>query len=102
MDSADLQPPDRLHPHPPIHDRKSTRLLQSPCNLVCRLLLEKMTLAVRPSAASAPVRAEAHRQVEAGRRRRQRPGARRGASAWRKAIVPAFFVFFFFNDTATT
>src|SRR5256885_10885400 len=49
-----------------------TSELQSPCNLVCRLLLEKKNLALRPPAAS--VRGRAGPDADAGARRRPDPG----------------------------
>src|ERR1022692_472744 len=86
----------------PIRSEEHTSELQSPCNLVCRLLLEKKkkkyTL-LRPShspASSAP------RDVTPS------PPSPRSAARLLFCVGPGrrrcllCFLFFFFNDTATT
>src|ERR1039457_4950887 len=87
-----------------IEDRSEehTSELQSPCNLVCRLLLEKNKLraqhrryAVLPYGTMGLAR-------DALRRATRRPSPRRSA---RPLCLPgprAPNLFFFFNDTATT
>src|SRR6516162_5080862 len=78
-----------------------TSELQSPCNLVCRLLLEKKKII--PGVMPRPKK----KRCDAGRSAGQetgRPIAFRllvlGLS--RPCPLPGFYLFFFFNDTATT
>src|ERR1022692_4753513 len=74
-----------------------TSELQSPCNLVCRLLLEKKKAG-----------SGLHAGVAFGRTRREGGGGRGGgalsprAGGGRRQRIEASCSFFFFNDTATT
>src|ERR1022692_922075 len=83
----------------PIRSEEHTSELQSPCNLVCRLLLEKkqrFSRTGRDRRRSVPGRPSLS---SAGRRRRTGWGAakrRRAAGSFRPCVV------FFFNDPATT
>src|SRR6266566_2376526 len=72
-----------------------TSELQSPCNLVCRLLLEKKKNTVNHAPVREP-RARRHRAALASRyvARRLYPLS----AVYRQAII----IVFFFNDTATT
>src|ERR1022692_3213152 len=85
----------------PIRSEEHTSELQSPCNLVCRLLLEKKKL-LRPigigSDLGSAVGNLGRPECEAGgdAQSSQPPG--RG---WVRRFLAEFF-FFFFNDTATT
>src|ERR1039457_6721261 len=73
-----------------------TSELQSPCNLVCRLLLEKKktkqhsanSTAIMPGRTIATSQSNGHSCPD--------------ALAYRFVILFCFFFFFFFNDTATT
>src|SRR5256885_12005184 len=50
--SDDVTPPPSVFPPEPPRSEEHTSELQSPCNLVCRLLLEKkITQSARPSGA---------------------------------------------------
>src|ERR1022692_3947005 len=86
----------------PIRSEEHTSELQSPCNLVCRLLLEKK-------------KKYRHRAICLSRslaasigpdHRRARPGDANLVVLWERSapftVTAAPFVFFFFNDTATT
>src|ERR1022692_4611694 len=79
-----------------------TSELQSPCNLVCRLLLEKKNktnTCTRPQATTTDATAPAvHHVVRAPRVLTLPHAVHCGSGA---AISPSF-LFFFFNDTATT
>src|SRR3989454_2285749 len=57
--SPEGQPAGTLAPSAPLRVRSEehTSELQSPCNLVCRLLLEKKKSAPRPARAASPSRA---------------------------------------------
>src|ERR1039457_3416997 len=79
-----------------------TSELQSPCNLVCRLLLEKKNTSIvstletaSPLAQGAPWRAWPARRLSSD------DSARIGVSALETGWLSKF-QFFFFNDTATT
>src|ERR1039457_2827415 len=79
-----------------------TSELQSPCNLVCRLLLEKNTQEYAQSVSRLRVTAaaaagEAHGPPAAGRCARGLTRPR-----WRAISLRGKGSFFFFNDTATT
>src|ERR1022692_3509373 len=79
-----------------------TSELQSPCNLVCRLLLEK-----KKKESVAEVRAASLGRPAAGpiewRGSRDALGRARLRSTWIPSPRPrGSFFFFFFNDTATT
>src|ERR1022692_3618259 len=85
----------------PIRSEEHTSELQSPCNLVCRLLLEKKKTSL-PVHAAAPMGSGlgicrpnlSERHVQ-------------GVVAAGRSVIPVHFVgshivgFFFFNDTAT-
>src|ERR1022692_2211636 len=77
-----------------------TSELQSPCNLVCRLLLEKKTNRQGPGE-RLPRRPPRH---EPGRGPRHRGGARVRQLGGQAGLIAPHCVlyFFFFNDTATT
>src|ERR1022692_2823461 len=79
-----------------------TSELQSPCNLVCRLLLEKKKKSVRHASPCIPRGPAAH---PADRSHRHASG-RRSVPCYATALAPVLglpsFFFFFFNDTATT
>src|ERR1022692_1555740 len=85
----------------PIRSEEHTSELQSPCNLVCRLLLEKKHKHAEPVAGGLP---GGHVQAVIGehgrstvRSNRSRRYARTGP-----ASRTGKHSFFFFNDTATT
>src|ERR1022692_766480 len=86
----------------PIRSEEHTSELQSPCNLVCRLLLEKKKrwrrgLVARKRWAR---RAETHRTSAAPPDSSPAPSRiRRKPSRAVTRCIPSFF---FFNDTATT
>src|ERR1022692_3164952 len=79
-----------------------TSELQSPCNLVCRLLLEKKKKQTEPGSYRGG-RARTLTNARAGSRT---PGATAGCPGCLPCVsgnCPVFFFFFFFfNDTATT
>src|ERR1039457_3937012 len=79
-----------------------TSELQSPCNLVCRLLLEKKTKKNPRRAASVP----AHTYPDAAPRALWVVAADIGVPSpvpqCCNRILRSFRFFFFFNDTATT
>src|ERR1022692_3017207 len=94
--------PTSLWPTTPSRSEEHTSELQSPCNLVCRLLLEKTNkqhaphntlLAPENRVPRLPARSAAAGALVSGT-----VGSRRQL-AMRLAAV---FFFFFFNDTATT
>src|ERR1022692_4020592 len=74
----------------PIRSEEHTSELQSPCNLVCRLLLEKKKTLLWRQDGTLP--------AALGRLHLIRPDPTAGR-ADREAMLPLFF---FFNDTATT
>src|ERR1022692_4235056 len=86
---------------PKTRSEEHTSELQSPCNLVCRLLLEKKKNNA-PASTSLSARGHAPPPTSA-----PRAGARRGAPGQGPAAPRGvgldflFFFFFFFNDTAT-
>src|ERR1039457_5718898 len=86
----------------PYRSEEHTSELQSPCNLVCRLLLEKKTIKTE-SAAPADGR-KARRTSHCGTAVRvtlaQRHKTRRARSPRRTSATTT--VFFFFNKTSTT
>src|ERR1039457_155875 len=79
-----------------------TSELQSPCNLVCRLLLEKKT----KKTTHQDIQLCAHNFVrdaeESGQVRMARLLFNTSGGIIMRAISFCFFFFFFFNDTATT
>src|ERR1039457_4996362 len=85
----------------PIRSEEHTSELQSPCNLVCRLLLEKTQKATnrqerhgrRPPAPITSAHAVTSRAARSERRARPRP---------RAPALALLCRVFFFNDTATT
>src|ERR1039457_1725773 len=84
-----------------MRSEEHTSELQSPCNLVCRLLLEKKrqtnALGLLPlSQAVCPARREARPRVRYSCRDALRPSSALGEQA------SSLYPFFFFNDTATT
>src|SRR5215467_6027813 len=86
-----------------IHEKRSeehTSELQSPCNLVCRLLLEKKKNGEHGQRA---VRGDT--ATGSGQARAALTGCRPCACFFMSAVPlhrPVRFYFFFFNDTATT
>src|ERR1022692_1985981 len=78
----------------PFRSEEHTSELQSPCNLVCRLLLEKKTTLVGPlsdhSGAAVPAASLSVTMVSTNIKRAV--GSNENG----------YFTFFFFNDTATT
>src|ERR1039457_5889301 len=81
---------------PPIRSEEHTSELQSPCNLVCRLLLEKKKRQHKEN----PCTARARQQIETvgvlrprGEAPRPRPGGYRGC---RPVCGPLVLFFFFF------
>src|ERR1039457_188436 len=85
-----------------LRSEEHTSELQSPCNLVCRLLLEKKKN--RRNGRAVVGGGAAACRVGGRWPRRARPSCPPGGLAWSGAQVAlcAVFVFFFFNDTATT
>src|ERR1039457_7081942 len=85
-----------------MRSEEHTSELQSPCNLVCRLLLEKKkTGAARRAPIKRPRRTRRGRSATAG----ACGGVRHEAGCAVRACRPAWWShvsFFFFNDTATT
>src|ERR1039457_4087673 len=84
-----------------LRSEEHTSELQSPCNLVCRLLLEKKTLAVNAYLTPSMQRAADRRAARGVARRRAclyRGGQRIPAAPHAGGSVPPVF----FNDTATT
>src|ERR1039457_4912259 len=78
-----------------------TSELQSPCNLVCRLLLEKKKKKKKTTSASKSKKHEDTVEV-CSRRAGARYTSLSVASLFALFVVFFFFFFFFFNDTATT
>src|ERR1022692_3299708 len=85
----------------PIRSEEHTSELQSPCNLVCRLLLEKKTVC-RPYIHCPPVIHSVRHPdpLNSYQRAAERAAADGPRSGTRTGL--AHSVFFFFNDTATT
>src|ERR1022692_2658973 len=87
----------------PYHrSEEHTSELQSPCNLVCRLLLEKKKKKTRRHDTSLP-NTPSHHELDAG------PACPRITESGQSAVMrqrccslPFLCFFFFFNDTATT
>src|ERR1039457_2941101 len=85
----------------PIRSEEHTSELQSPCNLVCRLLLEKKSHPLsEPLRGTLPDGAP-HTSTSGG------PAVAKRRTAWWSAVGSGnlqapFGCFFFFNDTATT
>src|ERR1022692_4202651 len=77
-----------------------TSELQSPCNLVCRLLLEKKKTRSTPQPCLLKCGKQAARLLALSYRNAQAAGRFVTAVAHQDAL--AALVFFFFNDTATT
>src|SRR6266850_146012 len=79
-----------------------TSELQSPCNLVCRLLLEKKKMLEKDKLPHQVMNAKQHaREAEIPAHRQ--PVARPLRPAGRSGLLALFpFARFFFNDTATT
>src|ERR1039457_7043424 len=91
-----------LHASPNNRSEEHTSELQSPCNLVCRLLLEKkkktkihQSERLQTAHLSLPQTTSTHRCVGILRHRDL-------VSFVRLDLLTFFFFFFFFNDTATT
>src|ERR1022692_4003214 len=85
-----------------MRSEEHTSELQSPCNLVCRLLLEKKNNydTAEPGAPLPDVRAAVAMHAHGHPRVRQRSERKRGAVDPREGLRRGYF--FFFNDTATT
>src|ERR1022692_3249959 len=86
----------------PYRSEEHTSELQSPCNLVCRLLLEKKKKKTLQHASPGRTRRRVVSRLDRARRVFSlRPA---GSTWWSRWVVVAvfFFFFFFFNDTATT
>src|ERR1022692_167014 len=79
-----------------------TSELQSPCNLVCRLLLEKKKNVNASHTPSCLGGRRVRRPSGAPRRPRRRASATRARQRSRGRTRGSRSVFFFFNDTATT
>src|ERR1039457_1237986 len=79
-----------------------TSELQSPCNLVCRLLLEKTTTRAAPACVSRSARLAAANAWSSRRRSQRLAQARRLGHVTRPARVERLCQFCFFNDPATT
>src|ERR1022692_1425165 len=78
-----------------------TSELQSPCNLVCRLLLEKKKTPLRPDVGQS---SDAHVRLSAVYVRCAYMYRVRLLRTYRTRLLysdPCFLLFFFFNDTAT-
>src|ERR1022692_1932527 len=86
----------------PIRSEEHTSELQSPCNLVCRLLLEKKNkIGLRISHTDSKSVAAGARCTHAGTCRIHRYRRALGRCA-AHALRLGHCLFFFFNDTATT
>src|ERR1039457_6413592 len=83
-----------------IRSEEHTSELQSPCNLVCRLLLEKKKTAHHGFRSH--VSAARSLLVEARGARAAVCGTTRGANPRLDDLCERNRIFFFFNDTATT
>src|ERR1022692_3576389 len=85
-----------------MRSEEHTSELQSPCNLVCRLLLEKKNKQTTTAWSLAQSSIDKHRASQPTEHP-SRPYASR--SIWRNSFTCGWFelsIFFFFNDTATT
>src|ERR1039457_4727346 len=95
-------------PHPTLITPKNvidrseehTSELQSPCNLVCRLLLEKNNTVQELSAPQVKSRCGAMRKTARPHMRPMNPSHLSGFTCTPCMVTSVFF--FFFNDTATT
>src|ERR1039457_7004562 len=85
-----------------MRSEEHTSELQSPCNLVCRLLLEKKhnTNTVRPHITTRPALPHTLRMSPLARS--SMPAARRACLLLGLRVSHLRVFFFFFNDTATT
>src|ERR1022692_586484 len=85
-----------------VRSEEHTSELQSPCNLVCRLLLEKKKKHEEPFHTRKHCHAvrgrPTHRRTVCWSRRRWPPTQRQ----IHRSVSQYLFFFFFFNDTATT
>src|ERR1039457_1147989 len=79
-----------------------TSELQSPCNLVCRLLLEKSQQKTDGAFPGDPFVCELEHRCSARRREGRRSPTTRRPGTSRAFSSNSRFSFFFFNDTATT
>src|ERR1039457_4066852 len=86
----------------PIRSEEHTSELQSPCNLVCRLLLEKKKITVLAAAAPVGARTCPHSPRQLTHAGRPPQTAVRVAPAASPCSRLRLLFFFFFNDTATT
>src|ERR1039457_2850969 len=84
-----------------VRSEEHTSELQSPCNLVCRLLLEKKNNNRNMPKIAPDRRHLAHVQRATRRRRPRRDERRRNRPPGTQRTRPRCCVFFF-NDTATT
>src|ERR1039457_530053 len=85
---------------PSSRSEEHTSELQSPCNLVCRLLLEKKAQPVAHSLDRRDLRRGVSRLL--GRRSALAPHPSRRLAALGRIVLPQAALFIFFNDTATT
>src|ERR1022692_4461413 len=85
----------------PIRSEEHTSELQSPCNLVCRLLLEKKKRLFRRPRLDDPVIERARLRLGVRRCGREPPVLRPSSALGPPGSRPVSFFFFFFNDTAT-
>src|ERR1039457_4802743 len=86
----------------PIRSEEHTSELQSPCNLVCRLLLEKKKRPRRTARHPRPAGCEhTHRRTHRHTPKRSRLSVH--VDCVGRVVRPSFLcVYFFFNDAATT
>src|ERR1022692_1500588 len=75
---------------------------QSPCNLVCRLLLEKKKKKTKPEQHLARINRDRHMRHRTTLLLRSLPSLLLPVSLCVRFCICLFFFFFFFNDTATT
>src|ERR1022692_3297444 len=86
----------------PIRSEEHTSELQSPCNLVCRLLLEKKKNKRHTNMKDRTIPPLALCAALGHMSRRAALGPSHPAASAGLISPHAFFFFFFFNDTATT
>src|ERR1039457_161001 len=91
-----------IHSIGEVRSEEHTSELQSPCNLVCRLLLEKK-IQHRPQRGAGGVGAHRRPKTDCVPRARSAPSPAVAPCPTRGAGTPLpNLFFFFFNDTATT
>src|ERR1039457_3065769 len=85
-----------------MRSEEHTSELQSPCNLVCRLLLEKKQLAPRGGGGRTGGESRAPSPSAHRVREEHEPSIRQAGLDSREPDLISYWTFFFFNDTATT